>query len=192
MKLSAPQGGWMLTIPCLAAATAYIFFIFLPGWKTIEQTRRQMNSKKDAIGQALAVPGALLATQKELDHTKAFVTSSSETTPTPSKLPLLYAQITELVKSSGANTVLFNPEQPQKRDQIAQVPVTMGLSGTAGQIQTFLASLEAIPVRIWVDSLRINKTGQHGSRVNAEVSLVVFTKNSEDSDYVKRADQPIK
>jgi Tfp pilus assembly protein PilO len=71
-----------------------------------------------------------------------------------------------------------------------EIPLSIGLLGSFGQIEAFLRSLEGLPATIWVDSIKI-AAAQDAKPVCGEIRLVVFAVNSENSDYGKVAGKPI-
>jgi hypothetical protein len=61
----------------------------------------------------------------------------------------------------------------------------MACTGTFSQVYEFIRTVEGLPQVIWVDSLRINKNGEHGEYVIGEINLVVFSDNLKSSNYIE-------
>jgi type IV pilus assembly protein PilO len=188
MKFAAPKNSWAYTVPLGGLAAAYIFLMFLPGWKTVDQLRAEFKSKKDYIAQGVAIATRMANTRTDFQKTQAYIADCTPTIPTTAELPSVFERITELAKSSGVSTILFDPQPVDRHAKLSRVPVAMNVAGQSSQIQAFLYTLESLPLRIWIDSVRIHKDGQPGHSVGCEINLAIFTVNSEDSDYAKRVE----
>jgi type IV pilus assembly protein PilO len=188
MKFAAPKSSWAYTVPLGGLAAAYIFLMFLPGWKTVDQLRAELKSKNDYIAQRVNLAIRTASTRADFQKTQAYIADCTPTVPTAEELPSVFERITELAKSSGVSTILFDPQPVDKHAKLSRVPVVMNVAGQSSQIQAFLYAVESLPLRIWIDSVRIHKDGQHGNSVGCELSLAIFTGNSEDSDYAKRVE----
>jgi Tfp pilus assembly protein PilO len=186
------KSSWWITVPLAGVMVAYIFLLFLPGWKSVEECRRQIVAKKEYISQGSGLAAALQACQQELDKAQAYNAQQRQRAPQASQLPQVFEKITDQAKLAGAATTLFNPEPVDKHELLWRVPLGMRLSGTSGQIYEFLRRLDEMTAPIWVDRLRMAVSSKNGEAMQAEVSMVVFVDNSENSDYIKPAGGPIK
>jgi len=171
-----------------AASLVYLFCFLLPGWKSVGQVRDQVRLKRDYVLQTSRTAAAMLATQEEIDSTREFNRRSARELPSVVEAPNVFAQITEIAKSSGTTTSRFQPEPAIKHAKLSQVDVGMALAGQPGQIYDFVRGLESLPLRIWIESLRIAAPSKDSENGTAEVGMVIFVDNSETSDCMKRVE----
>jgi Tfp pilus assembly protein PilO len=170
---------------------AYAMLLYVPNHKAIAETRRQIETKRQEVAQATMLASTLALAKKDLARAKEPIAAWNSTTTDARQMALLFGRINDLVKSSGAVTTRFDPERERRRQRIVEIPLSLGIAGTFAQIQEFLRSLERLPTTIWIESLKMAVAGKDGSSILAEIKLVVFTGNSENSDYVKYSTQPI-
>jgi len=185
MKNNIRRGSWFVTVPLAAVAVAYVAFVFLPGRRAVGELKQQISQKQEFITQATGVVTSLGTTREELEGTRAYNGAWRQRAPAARKLSAFYGQIYELTKAAGTATTRFDPEPVVTRNQIREIPLTMGCAGSFAQVYEFLRGLEGLPAEIWVDRLQLEKSSEKGGLVNCELSLVVFACNPENSDYVE-------
>jgi Tfp pilus assembly protein PilO len=168
-----------------------VMLVYLPNHRAIAETRREIETKRQNVAQGVVRAATLAAVKKDLARAKERIAAWDATTTDTRQMALLFGKINALVKSSGAVTVRFDPEQELRRQRIVEIPLALGITGTFAQIQQFLWSLESLPTTIWIESLKMVAAGKDGGFVQADIKLVVFTVNPENSDYVKYSAQPI-
>jgi Tfp pilus assembly protein PilO len=188
MKDKAAQGSLLVTAGLAVFSLIYLFFFLLPGWNAMGQVRSQVRLKRDYVMQSASTIAALAATQQEIDKTAAFNRQSARELPCLAESANVFSQITETAKTSGATTTRFDPEPAVKHDKLSHVAITMGLTGRPGQLYDFVRRLEGLPLRIWVESLKLGRPTKDGGNGTGELSLVIFVDNSEESDYTKRVE----
>ena len=136
-----------------------------------------------------------MPTQLSVSRAEQYTAKWEKTAPCIRDTSALYGMIHELANDSNLVTTRFDPEPPVKRDTISQIPLSFDVSGSFADLYGFLTKLESLPIRTWVESLKLTSTGKdtkNGEKISVALKLVVFTSNSENSDYVKHAEQPIK
>jgi Tfp pilus assembly protein PilO len=186
---SKPNG--LLVLAALgAAAVAYVVLVFVPGHKAIAQMREQIETKRRQVVLSGTSGAAIETTRKDLARAKACIAAWDAKSPSVTDLAALFGRINALVKSSGAINTRFEPEPVRRRERLIEIPLSIGLLGSYPQIDQFLCSLEGLPATLWVDSAKIVAM-KNGATVHGEIRLVVFTVNSDNSDYVKVAGKPI-
>ena len=92
-----------------------------------------------------------------------------------------------MAKAAGTTTSRFDPQRLVRHETICEIPLAIGCTGSFAQICGFLRGLEGLPATIWVEDLEIQQASETGKDVHCELNLVVFSSNSEDSDYVESA-----
>lgn len=63
---------------------------------------------------------------------------------------------------------------PEKAERLQRVPLNMVCYGSFAHIQSFLAALEALPQRVWLNDLALQAPGEDGEAVRCELAMAVF------------------
>ena len=108
--------------------------------------------------------------------------------PKKRDIPALYGKIDALAKDAHLAISRFDPQPFVVHEKLQEIPVAMTCSGTFAQVYAFLRAIEGMPVTIWVESLRLEKTAQITKHVQCEINLVVFTNNLQINDYGRHSD----
>lgn len=183
MQAKLRRNSWIVTVPLAAIALAYILLIFLPDRRAIGKTRDQIKQKQAFVVQAVSVGAALRTVEQELKKTEAYNATWQEHAPAEGELSALYGEIHELAKAAGTTITRFDPEPAACYGEISQIPLGIGCVGSFAEICGFLRGLERLPVAIWVSELVLAASGDTGRSVICKADLVIFTHNSENSDY---------
>jgi len=173
-----------------AAAVAYCVLVLAPNHRAIREQREQIAAKRLQAMQAGSIALAIEATRKDLDRAKAYIAAWDTKAPAEKDRAVLFGKINDLAKQAGVVTTRFDPEPLKRRDRLVEIPLTIGIQGSFGQIQAFLYALEQLPASIWIDSAKL-AISKDGRLIHGEINAVVFTANSDISDYVKVAGKPI-
>ena len=176
------QSSWIITVPLVAAALAYMMLVFLPGMKAIAQITEQVRTKQEYLAQADKLRPLLDQVTRSLAETETYNSQWMTRTIEAEKLPILFGQISELAKASGATITRFEPQPGVKYKSMHRVPLALAIGGDFNSIQVFLKSLEELPAAIWVEDLKLSGGGQDGKNIVCEMILAIFTGNSEKSD----------
>lgn len=182
MKTKISGGSWLVPALVAAVIAAYFAFIFLPGRKAIGQLRSGLTTQEDYIAQAEALEPVLQTTRKLLDETLEYYSSWEEHAPAEGELSTVFGEISALALAAGTTTTKFDPESIVKHDEIRQVPLSVGCTGTLAQICRFLRGMEGLPQEIWVEDIGLETSGQTEGAVKCALNLVVFADNPENSD----------
>ena len=190
MKLKL-GGSWIVTLPVVVLAAAYFMLVYLPQRKMIAELQQQVETKRQTLEQARIQVQSVVPTQARLSGAQQYIAKWEKTVPCPSDTSVLYAMIHQLLDDNKLAATRFDPEPPVKHDSITQFPISMEVNGSFADVYSFLDWLELMPLRIWVESLKISANGRHtkdGERIAADIKLVVFAGNFEKSDYVKHSE----
>jgi len=177
------RGSWLVTIGLIAIAVIHIVFAYLPGRKLIDQLRREIECRRLYITDSANVSATLAAAQLDLATAKSYIENWRQVAATTHRLPVLYGTINNLSKQAGITTTRFEPQMVVEFGTIRQIPIHMACTGSFAQIHVFISSLESLPLTIWMDTLRFEKTGQTGEYVLCEINMVVFSDNPKNSNY---------
>jgi Tfp pilus assembly protein PilO len=173
-----------------AAAVAYVVLVLAPNHRAIVKQRELIATKRAQAMQGGSIALAAEATRKDLARAKACIAAWDAKAPAEKDRATLFGRINELAKQAGVVSTRFEPEPPKRWERLVEIPLTIGVQGSFGQIQTFLYALEQLPTSIWVASAKL-ATDKDGRTVRGELTAVIFAANSDISDYVKVAGQPI-
>jgi Tfp pilus assembly protein PilO len=186
MNAFLKRGTWIITIGLAVLAIVYLKFLWLPGHRAIKELSEQVEADQTFVAQSAGLSVALAATQKELDQSRAMVEAWNKQAPMHRDLPGLYAKIDGLAKTVNLSIEQFDPQPFVSYQQIREIPVNLTCSGTFAHIYEFLQSIEGLPVSIWIESMQIDKTSQDRKHVKCELSLVIFSDNTQSSDYTRQ------
>jgi Tfp pilus assembly protein PilO len=177
------RGSWLVTIPMVAIAVVQITFVYLPGRRAVTQLRKDIEYKERIIKDASHISATLSAAQQDLISVKSYISNWRQVASTTHHLPAVYGSIHNLSKQSGTTPTRFEPQVFTDLSLLRQVPINMSFTGTLSQIHEFVRSMEGLPLTIWIESLRLDKDRQTGSNVLCEVKMIVFSDNTNISNY---------
>ncbi|MBN1396023.1 MAG: type 4a pilus biogenesis protein PilO [Pirellulales bacterium] len=178
------RSNWILTLTLAAIAVAFLTLVWLPGRREILAIQEQVRAKRQFVNQAAALAKTLTATQKQLDTTEAAFKNWEKNAPRNKDLPSLYGKINALAKRSGLSVARFDPEPFVVHEEIREIPLEIGCTGTFWQVFDFLGEIETLPPLIWVDAMRLENISGVSGCVKSELNLVVFSGNPYSSDCI--------
>ncbi len=184
MKTKLARSRWILVAPAVAAAAAYLYFLFLPGQRSIASLHEELNAADQFIAQVEAFGPAIEATRQQLDKTRQHVDQWQQAAPTEHGLSAVFGRINGLAKESGITTTRFEPQPAIPYDRLRRLPVAVTCVGSFGQTCQFLQALERQEETIWAESLQMQRTGKDGKDVECELTLAIFADNPGKSDQV--------
>jgi len=182
------RGSWVVTVPVVAVAVAYVVWFFLPQSKAIGELKDQTAEKQTYVENSGGLPAALEAARVELEKTQGYNAVWKKHAPKQRELAALFGRINHLAKEAGTVTTRFDPEPLRQNRYLREIPLTMGCRGTTAQVFEFIRGLESLPLAIWIEKVKIEKANGLAGFVNCEISLIVFAGNPEDSDYAINSD----
>ncbi len=181
-KLAASQ--WIVTVPAVAAAAAYVYFFFIPTQRSIAGIRGELNAADDFIAQVEAFGPAIEATRDQLETTEQYVERWHQAAPDEEGLSAVFGRISRQAKLSGITTTRFEPQPAIPYDTLRRVPVAVTCVGSFEQVCRFLRALEGLKETVWVEAVQMERFAEDGGEVQCELSLAVFADNPDDSDQV--------
>lgn len=188
MNVTFRQSSWIVTPSLGAIAIAYLTLTWLPSSRAIQQWREQVTAEQQVVAQATELSATLLASQQELEKTDAVVAQWEKAAPGKRDISALFGQINALAKDAGLTISRFDPQTFLVYEKLQEIPITVVCSGTFNELFGFLRLIEGLPATIWVESIRLEKTGENAKDVRCELSLAVFSNNQQNSDYAKHSD----
>ncbi len=154
----------------------------------IKEVREQLQMKQDFVAQSAELSAALLATEQELGKAETVTARWEKSAPGRRDIPSLYGKIDDLAKDAQLAISRFDPQPFVVREKVQEIPITMNCTGKFAQIHQFLRGIEGLSATIWVESMRIEKSAANNKDTQCELNLVVFSNNSQSSDYAKHGD----
>ena len=183
-KAVVKKSSWIVTLSLAGIAVVYMTGVWLPSRREIVEIRQQVQTKREFVSQSTGLAKILTASQKELETAEAANNKWLASAPRNRDLPALYGKINALAKDAGLVLTRFDPEPFNLHEELRELPVAIGCSGTFSQVYTFLSDIEALPATIWVEQLRLGKTKTGGGNVECELNMVVFSNNPYVSDCI--------
>ena len=184
MRTNLPQSRWIVAVPVVAVAAAYLCFSFVPGQQAIDQLREELSAAEEFVEQVEAFGPAMEITRQECERTRTYVRAWEESAPSEEELSELFGRINLLAKASGTTTTRFDPQPPVVYDEIRRIPVLFACVGSFGQICGLLQELERLEQSVWVEELRMEGSGVDGENVQCDLTLAIFADNPENSGQV--------
>ncbi|MEE8452857.1 MAG: type 4a pilus biogenesis protein PilO [Thermoguttaceae bacterium] len=185
VKPQLGRDGWVVALALIAIAVAYVSLVFLPGKRSIDELRNQIQLKRQYVAEGSGLVTMLRLQRNELERAQAYEAAWQKRTPPVEKRSSVEGKIYALAEAAGVTTTRFDPEPIVRYETISQIPLSIGCKGTFAQIGAFLHSLESLSILNWVTSVDLENLDATEAFVTCEVSMVVFADNSSISDYVK-------
>ena len=169
-------------LPVLGVIVGYVLLIFLPNYREINKQEELIALKQEYIVKTEALKGQISELEAECAKTKKFCDDWSMHAPTEDQISAIHKVINDQVSLAGATVKGFDPQEPVNMLTLQRIPLTIQAAGTFSEILSMLAGLESMPETIWLEDLKLRATGINEDEMTSQVTLVVFAKNSEDSD----------
>ena len=176
------RGSWVVTLPMACAAIVYLAFLFLPRMKAIGAVMEQLHTKQNYIAQAVKMRPMLHRIEVELAEATAYNAQWQARCPRSSELSALFGRISQLAKQQGTTVTRFEPLPAVEYQTLHRVPVTLGVKGSFAAIDSLIASVEGLPISIWIEDVKLTAPREPGQSAMCEMSLAVFVDNREKSD----------
>jgi Tfp pilus assembly protein PilO len=181
---------WIVTIVLAAGAMGYVWFVFLPGQKSIAQLRSEVQEKRQFITQTDRLAPVSQQVELELAAARNYVYAWRSRAPKPSGLAELYGEITVQAKQSGVQILRFEPQSIVRLESLCRVPLAIRGQGSFQQVFLFLQHLEELPATLWFENLKLEPDGQDRDLLRFEMMLVIFADNHDFSENRDR-NEPI-
>lgn len=173
-KSKWPSGSWMVTVPIVGIAAAYLTLFFLPGRQEIAKLRAELRQKRDFVDATDSLQPVFLQTQRRIDEARRYRDRWHRKAPRLAETPSVYERITARAEAAGVVTAQFQPHDTEELQSLCKIPVTYGISGTFAQIHRAIAHLEQLPETMWLEDLRIEGPRQHGTAVQCVARVVIL------------------
>jgi len=143
----------------LALLTAlYVWFLFLPSHKTIQQLDGELSTLLVKKAEQEAIVANLPAFKREYRRLEQSLNHAMAQLPDKKEIPSLLENISNLGRESGLEVALFKPGAQKPKDFYAEVPVDMKLVGTYHNLLNFCYRVGNLPRIVNISDLTINKS----------------------------------
>jgi Tfp pilus assembly protein PilO len=176
------RANWIAVGLVFAAATVYMLLFFLPRMRAIARSLDELDSRLAYVLEAQKSARATDLMQHQLDDVLGYIEQHDEQLMSQDDLPILFRRISDISKANNAITTRFEPHPDVPYHSFKKASVNLGVHGPFAAVHGVVRDLEALPMRIWVDDLKIRKSGETGENVECDMHLVVFVDNPEKSD----------
>ncbi len=191
MSAHARYRSWVVMLPLVGAVIVYAALFLLPNRRAIANLHNEITEKRDHITSRASAIHRLLSARQELSDARSFIDAWTRQAPSQEALPGLYGKLNALAQTAGMTTTRLDPDPAQSLARIRRIPITMVCRGTFPRAYELIRGLESMPLSLWIESVKIKKTGENGETVECELKLAVFADNQDNSVYVDHSDNPI-
>lgn len=185
MKSNLLRGSWIVTLPLVALAAAYFYFLFLPGQREIARLADELALQRQFVQGSVSGVAAIRATAGDLERCREYTAEWAKNAPVEGDLADLLARITSAAKHAGTTITRLEPDRPVRYEHVSRVPVVVGLAGSFSQVGRLICDLERLPQTLWIQEVRIEIAGKDGENVQCEMVVEIFADNPGDSGQVK-------
>ncbi|HWB00948.1 MAG TPA: GspMb/PilO family protein [Pirellulales bacterium] len=171
---------WFITLPIAAAASAYVWWDFVPETRKIHELRQSMRRELDLIDTAPQIEARLQLAMTRCSEAETYVQQHEPIAGDPAQIASMMRRLAEMAKDAGVQTTRFVPEPSTKLASLQCLRVRLGCRGTLTEVCKLLAQIDAMAGEVWVDELSIEASGDPGL-VQSELTLAIFADNPESS-----------
>jgi Tfp pilus assembly protein PilO len=165
-----------------ASALAYTALFYLPGMRAVSRSLDELDSKLTYVLAAQKSARASEQVELELNEVLTYIERYDDQMMAPNDLPTLFRSISQVAKTHGTVTTRFEPHPPVAYQSFEKAPLSLSVQGELAALHGVLRDLEGLPMRIWVDDLKIKGSRESGKPAECEVHLVVFIDHPEKTD----------
>ena len=175
------RGSWTITAPVAIGSVLFVVFLFLPAKREADRLRAELYQQREFIHSSEALKPVIDELDRDLERARKYVARWQKQTPAESEIPRVYEQVNRQIQLTGARVARFEPKEGTRLDTLQLLDVNLDAAGTYSQILDMLARLEQLPHGLWLENVEL-RPGQDGLNVTCAAKMVVFAKNSLNSD----------
>ncbi len=175
----------LITIAILAVvAVTFLIVVARPLRKSIASERNTIRMKQGNITQTMQLAPQVTQLRIRQKAVQEYMSVMSKRLPKPEEIPAILGTITALGTECGVRIVDFAPQPHVDSDVLGQDVLSLKVSGHFPQIHQFIIMIERLDPTIWVQRLVLTRRDKAG--VSAEISLLIFSSNTDFSDFPDR------
>jgi type IV pilus assembly protein PilO len=175
-KVVAVAAGFVLII------AAYFYFGWMPVQDQITQQQQQVEQQQLILHRNQLLAKDLPRKRQEYGELEKQLTVALHMLPKKSEIPDLLENVSWAGKDSGLEFHVFKPMGEVSKQFYAEVPVSLDVSGSYGQMLTFLKRVGEMPRIVDVSNLKLGQT-QAGAplTITGMVTTYRFIEQSENA-----------
>lgn len=165
---------WLTTALLAAVAMAYLFFIFLPGQRSIAELRAQVQERHQQILQAQSLTRTVAQAKERLTEARKVGHAWRDDAPRHSELISHFASLTQQAEAAGVAIDRFDPLPAVELNLVGMQNVTLQFHAPFAAVFDLLTRLEGLPGTLWVRDLRLQAGGESDNSLRGELTLTIF------------------
>jgi len=156
----------LIIIIVAAVGGAGYWFDIKDMWADLEKIRREELGLKQEFIQKQTVVANLDAYRARLEELKVILAELVKRLPTGVEMPDLLEQISDTGRANGLDFQLFRPEKEQRKEFLAEVPISIKARATYHQLGAFISSIAALERIVTLQNATLVTIG--GGNLNAD------------------------
>ena len=173
---------WLITGLLSGLALAYLFFIFLPGQRSLGELRAQVQERHQQITQAQSLARTVVLARERLRGARDVGKQWRAAAPRHSELITHFASITQQAEAAGVAIDRFDPLPAVELNLIGMQSVTLQFHAPFAPAFDLLTRLENLPGTLWVRDLRLSGAAETDQTLRGELTLTIFVDRSDYAD----------
>jgi Tfp pilus assembly protein PilO len=177
-KNTARPGGkpqsWIITGLLAVVAVAYVWFVFLPCQRVINERRAQVQERRQQIMQAQSLSRTVEQARIRLTDTRQVSEKWRAESPRRADLITQFASLTQQAQQAGVSIERLDPLPTTELNLIAQQNVTLTFHAPFAAVFDLLKRLEALPGTLWIRSVRLTAGNESDATLRGELTLTIF------------------
>jgi Tfp pilus assembly protein PilO len=168
-----PQS-WIITGLLAIVAVAYVWLVFLPSQRAINERRAQVQERRQQIMQAQTLARTVEQARLRLAETKKISEAWQTESPRRADLITHFASLTQQAQLAGVALERLDPLPTVELNLVAQQNVTLQFNASFAAVFDLLRRLEALPGTLWIRALRLNLGNEANQTLQGELTLTIF------------------
>ncbi len=137
---------------------AFVWFLYLPKYKTIDQLEKQLSNLESKLKKAKEDAKDLKKFQTRMKKAEAQFRMAMKSLPEKEEIPSLLSSISQSGQDSGLEFLLFQPRPEKKKDFYAEIPVNMKVSGQFHNVVIFFDKVARLPRVVNIRNIKMKPT----------------------------------
>lgn len=153
-----PKSYRMAILPAivLLVGAVYIYVFYLPASRTLDGIRDQQLQLQRKLSEVRTVAGNEEAVKAEIEALERKLEVALRQLPDSKELPVLLTDITSLGKNAGLDFKAFRPQEEQRRDFYAEVPIEIEFVGDFHDVAMFFDEVSRLPRIVNIGELDVS------------------------------------
>ncbi|MBW4054427.1 MAG: type 4a pilus biogenesis protein PilO [Proteobacteria bacterium] len=185
LKLPTKQKITILVLVSILEAAALVWFLFLPKYNELNETKAQLVSLETEINEKTRVANNLPKLKAEYDQLNQQLVLALAELPNSKEIPSLLTSITTLGKSTGLDFLTFRPKPEIIKDFYAEVPVDIVVSGSYFSVANFFAAVANLPRIVNITNVSFSDIKSVNNRMMTKVTCLATTFRFLDKKEIK-------